>query len=66
MLSSEKFCYWLKGFFELYDGDNLTDFQLNRIKQELDKVFTYPEPPIPIINSPPPPYYVPSIPQITC
>ena len=39
MKTPREFVYWLQGFFELYDGDSLTDFQLNRIKQELNNVF---------------------------
>ena len=41
MKTPREFVYWLQGFFELYDG-SLTEFQLNRIKQELDKVFIQP------------------------
>ena len=58
MKNPREFCYWLQGFFELYDGDSLTDFQLNRIKQELDKVFTHP-------TVEPPPSTVPYIPPYT-
>ena len=40
-MNAHSFVYWLQGFFELYDGDSLSNSQLTRIKQELDKVFTH-------------------------
>jgi len=42
MKNPEQFVYWLKGFFELYEGNSLTETQLKRIKIELDAIFAEP------------------------
>ena len=35
------FCYWLQGYFELCENDNLTDKQVEIIKNHLGLVFEH-------------------------
>jgi hypothetical protein len=35
------FCYWLQGFFELNDADNLSPQQVQAIKSHLNLVFLH-------------------------
>jgi len=57
-LASDKFCYWLQGFFEMTDADSLTEKQVKLIKEHLALVFTHkvvipsdPTPPNPPIGT---------------
>lgn len=38
-MTSNDFCYWLNGFFELSNGTTLTDEQVSIIKDHLKLVF---------------------------
>lgn len=38
-MTTENFTYWLKGFFEISDSNNLTEKQVQIIKDHLDLVF---------------------------
>jgi hypothetical protein len=40
-LGSDKFCYWLQGFFEMTDAKELTMAQVRMIKDHLNMVFTH-------------------------
>jgi hypothetical protein len=50
-MTSNDFCYWLNGFFELSNGTTLTDEQVNIIRDHLNLVF----------KKETPYYYTPSI-----
>lgn len=39
-MDSEKFTYWLKGYFEISDSNNLSPTQVQIIRDHLDLVFT--------------------------
>lgn len=38
-MNSQEFCYWLQGFFELTDAQDLTPAQVDMIKRHLALVF---------------------------
>jgi ribonuclease HIII len=39
VMTAEQFVYWLQGYLELSDSKNLTDKQVEMIKQHLGYVF---------------------------
>ena len=41
-----EFCYWLNGYFELSESDNLTPEQVKQIKEHLSLVFDKKTPPM--------------------
>lgn len=38
-MKPENFCYWLQGFFEISEGNQLTEKQTEIIKRHLELVF---------------------------
>ena len=41
LMTSDQFCYWLQGYFELGGSTELTIEQINMIKTHLNYVFTH-------------------------
>lgn len=39
MMTTEQFCYWLQGFFELTETDKLSEKQVLMIKEHLNLTF---------------------------
>jgi len=40
-MTPEHFCYWLQGYFELCEEDNLTKEQIKMIREHLNLVFKH-------------------------
>jgi hypothetical protein len=38
-MTPQNFCYWLQGYFELTNGSNLSEEQVNLIKEHLQLTF---------------------------
>ena len=38
-MNERDFCFWLKGFFEMTDAQELSEDQLQMVKEHLDLVF---------------------------
>lgn len=53
-MNSEQFAFWLQGFFELTDSNNLTASQVKMIKEHLGLVFSKVTPPLQKSELPPP------------
>lgn len=49
-MSPENFVYWLQGFFELTDSKNLSESQIQVIKNHLVLVFDKKTPDVPVLN----------------
>lgn len=53
-MNSEQFVFWLQGFFELTDSNNLSPNQVKMIKEHLGLVFNKVTPPLEKSQTPPP------------
>ncbi len=40
-MTSEQFCFWLQGFYELAEPTELSGYQVDLIKKHLDMVFLH-------------------------
>ena len=65
MKDPRSFCYWLQGLLELQEDSALSEKQVAKIKEELDKVFTHTPNSSPLTNLPQ--YsFLPQNPTIRC
>lgn len=54
-MNEKEFCYWLQGFFELTDTEELSKEQVAMIKSHLSLVFTKVTPPLKMTDTLNPP-----------